>query len=56
MMPSSLLKVHRKLCWSCLYGGFEAADAPSFAPATALFSSMKTSEMKLLTTDGLTAA
>jgi hypothetical protein len=39
-----------------LYGGLAAADAPSFAPATALFSSIKTSEMKLLTTEGLTAA
>jgi hypothetical protein len=31
-----------------------AAEPPSFAPATALFSSIKTSEIKLLTTEGLT--
>ncbi len=54
MMPSSFEKVHRKLCWSCLYGGLTAADAPFLAPATELFSSIKTSEMKWLTTEGLT--
>lgn len=56
MTPSSLTSVHFRVCWSLLYAGFAAADCESRRAVPPLFSSMKVSAMKLLTTEGLTGA
>ncbi len=54
MSPSSLTKVHLSVWWSVRYGALPAADDGA-SPAL-LFSSMKTSKMKLLMTEALTGA
>ena len=56
IIPRSFTKVHFRVCWSALYGGLLEADWPPFAPTVAVFSSMKTSEMKLFIIDGLMGA
>jgi hypothetical protein len=56
MIPNSLTRVHLRVCWSLLYGGFVAADWFSVKAVAPLFSSMKVSAMKLLMTEGLTGA
>ena len=57
MSPNSLTVVHLRVCWSCLYGGLFAAEisSPTAAPER-VRSSMKTSLMRLLMTEGLTGA
>lgn len=56
MMPSSLTKVHLKVCCSVLYGALLAAELLAWRAPEALFSSTKTSVMKLLMTEGLIGA
>lgn len=56
MMPSSLTKVHLKVCCSVLYGALLAAELFALRAPEALFSSTNTSVMKLLMTDGLMGA
>jgi hypothetical protein len=54
MIPNSLTKVHFRVFWSLLYGGFVAADCESLMAALEPFSSIKTSLMKLLIRSDLT--
>lgn len=56
MMPSSLTKVHLKVCCSVLYGALLAAELFALRAPEALFSSTNTSVMKLFITDGLIGA
>lgn len=56
MMPSSLTNVHRRVCCSVLYGGLLAAELLDFSVPDTLFSSTKTSVMKLLMMEFLTGA
>lgn len=56
MMPSSLTNVQRRVCCSVLYGGLLAAELLDFNVPGTLFSSTKTSFMKLFITEDLTGA
>lgn len=56
MMPSSLTIAHFSVCWSLWYGGFAAADCEPLDAPAAVFSSMNTSETKLLMIEGLIEA
>lgn len=56
MMPSSLTKVHLRVCCSVLYGALLAAELFALRAPEALFSSTNTSVMKLLMTEGLMGA
>lgn len=47
---------HFSVCWSLWYGGFTVADCEPLVVPAAVFSSMNTSEMKLLMIDGLIGA